>query len=42
MDTEREGKRECWESIKMQGVHDFEFMEIRQVLEINKRGLCFE
>ena len=27
MDTEREGKRECWEVIKMQGVQDFEFLE---------------
>ena len=27
MDTEREGKRECWESIKMQGVQDFEFLD---------------
>ena len=26
MDTEREGKRECWEVIKMQGVQDFEFL----------------
>ena len=22
----REGKAECWESIKMQGVQDFEFL----------------
>ena len=42
MDKEREGKRECWESIKMQGVQDFEFLEIRQVLEIDKRGQCFD
>ena len=27
MDTEREGKRECWEVIKMQRVQDFEFLE---------------
>ena len=26
MDTEREGKRECWDVIKMQGVQDFEFL----------------
>ena len=26
----------------MQGVQDFEFLEIREVLEIDKRGLCFE
>ena len=26
VDTEREGKRECWEVIKMQGVQDFEFL----------------
>ena len=26
MDTEREGKRECREVIKMQGVQDFEFL----------------
>ena len=42
MDTEKEGKRECWEVIKMQGVQDFEFLEGRQVLDIDKRGLCFE
>ena len=27
MDTEREGKRECWGVIKMQGVQDFEMLE---------------
>ena len=27
MDTEREGKAQCWEVIKMQGVQDFEFLE---------------
>ena len=32
----RRGKRECWESIKMQGVQDFEFLESRQVLDIDK------
>ena len=25
----------------MQGVQDFEFLEIRQVLEIDKERLCF-
>ena len=34
----KRGKRECWESIKMQGLQDFEFLEIREVLEIDKRG----
>ena len=42
MDTEREGKRECWEVIKMQRVQDFEFWGGRQVLEIDKRGQCFD
>ena len=38
----KRGKRECWESIKMQGVQDFEFLERRQVLEIDKKGQCFD
>ena len=37
----KRGKRECWESIKMQGVQNFEFLEIREVLEIDKERLCF-
>ena len=28
MDTEKEGKRECWEVIKMQGVQDFKQYKI--------------
>ena len=26
----------------MQGVQDFEFLGVREVFEIDKRGLCFE
>ena len=37
----KRGKKECWESIKMQGVQEFEFLG-RHVLEIDKRGLSFE
>ena len=41
MVTKKRGKRECWEVIKMQGVQDFEFLEIRQVLAIDKERPCF-